>query len=339
MKFTLSLCTKNKAGLISQYGSLQNTLKPFFPSTFTSTSTLDPVPSDERTLEISSAIAFVGVLSACFLSKGLLPVLWDRDGEYTFYTTIVPDLISTTLIVGLAVDNFYDAITTFLGVVVKKDLNFLPKRDKLPFGLGAGVYTRSIVAGLTRLLVVDTERTCQSEAAAFFAAYTLGLPCFAFQPNALEAAILMLESAKKKNQQSSTSASIEGVTQLQTSYLQSPLDTLLSDAGLLKLLVWLFAPVAMERMNHPQLVVSDPREAAGLVTRLQQKAASVGVDTDTLDALGLCNATETQQLLQWSYGQASDLIRTHRSRVDEVAQRLAGGAATVGECVAAVEGW
>jgi hypothetical protein len=33
---------------------------------------------------------------------------------------------------------------------------------------------------------VDTERECECEAAAFFAAYSLGLPCFAFRPNALE---------------------------------------------------------------------------------------------------------------------------------------------------------
>jgi hypothetical protein len=41
--------------------------------------------------------------------------------------------------------------------------------------------------------------------------------------------------------------------------IQGNLDNLVSDVGLLKVLIWLMAPVAMEISKHPQLISSDPR--------------------------------------------------------------------------------
>lgn len=62
----------------------------------------------------------------------------------------------------------------------------LPDKKDMPLQLGTGQVTGTIIRGLMRLLTVDTERECECEAAALVAAYTLGLPCFAFRPNALE---------------------------------------------------------------------------------------------------------------------------------------------------------
>ncbi len=50
-----------------------------------------------------------------------------------------------------------------------------------------------------------------------------------FRPNALKAAVLVAESSQKENE----------------------LDPLASNTGIMKMLVWLMAPVAMESLKHP----------------------------------------------------------------------------------------
>lgn len=179
------------------------------------------------------------------------------------------------------------------------------------------------------------ERECQTEAAAFFAAYNLGLPCFGFQPNALEAAVMVFESEKNKSQDS-TSGKKEELTFSKFKF--SALDPLLSDAGVLKILIWLLAPVAMEKMKHAQLISSDPREASGFLKRLKEKAPALGYESQ-LDALQINSDTETNDLLQWAYSEASTLIRGNQKVCDDLAKRLAGGASTVGDCIAVLEGW
>mmetsp|Transcript_14971 Transcript_14971/g.20021 ORF Transcript_14971/g.20021 Transcript_14971/m.20021 type:complete len:138 (-) Transcript_14971:258-671(-) len=119
------------------------------------------------------------------------------------------------------------------------------------------------------------------------------------------------------------------------------LNPLLSSEGILKVLIWLMAPVAMECSKHPQLISSDPREGVGLLRRLSEKAESMGavevIDTllrgedDSIDEAG--------DLLQWAYAEADLLLRNNRKVVEELTERLAGGAATVGDCVAVLEDW
>jgi hypothetical protein len=192
------------------------------------------------------------------------------------------------------------------------------------------------------------ERQCESEAAAFYVAYALGLPCFAFQPNALEAAIMMFESMKEH----SAGDGVGAMTPIQKLYSATSIDPLLSDAGLLKILIWLMAPVAMEQQKHPQLIASDPKEASGLLQRIQQKASVMGVDPaviDNLVGLSMSNAKDNdnnadnveqqQVLLKWAYAEANTLLRQNSKAVQDVSERLAGGTATVGDCVAAIEGW
>ena len=292
---------------------------------------LQPVPMDDRAKEITSALAVAGLLSLCLVvrSFGSLFGLDDLQGPADL-------VIGSALAVGF-VDNFYDAIKGIASLVantqkdkipeVVKNANVgLPDKEGMPLGLGQGKITGTVVRGLTRLLSVDTERECQCEAAAFFVAYALGLPCFAFRPNALEGAVLIFESAGTDD------------------YSKAVLDSLLSDVGILKVLIWIMAPVAMESSRHAQLIASDPREGAGLLKRLREKAGTVCAEAaDSIDdMLGVdmdAAGEETDALLRWAYAEADTLIRDNKNVVDELTERLAGGAATVGDCVAVLEDW
>lgn len=314
MSNILSLSLKN--GGMTQYGALQNTITPM-PSMPTSKvltpdgssktrqerlEGLPDVPVDDRASEVSSALAFSTVVGFCVASN----VLGFQDIQP--YTNL---LLAVFTVVGV-VDNFYGLIQ---GALKFKDVK-VPDAKEIPLGLGTGIVTGNVVRGLTRLLNVDTERECQCEAAAFFAAYSLGLPCYAFRPNALEAAVLVGESIKTDKQAS--------------------LDPLMSDVGIMKMLIWLMAPVAMESGKHAQLIVSDPRESVGFLRRLQERS-------ELFDSSGslwwMENDGETSDLLKWAYAEADNLLRTNKETVKELTERLAGGAATVGDVVAVMENW
>jgi hypothetical protein len=114
------------------------------------------------------------------------------------------------------------------------------------------------------------------------------------------------------------------------------LSPLLSNVGILKLLIWLMAPVAMESGLYAQLIVSDPREAAGLLQRLEDRS---DILNDKGDLWFAENAIEKRDLLKWAYAEADLLLRRNKETVTELSERLAGGAATVGDCVAVVENW
>jgi len=125
-------------------------------------------------------------------------------------------------------------------------------------------------------------------------------------------------------------------TDQEETQLSANLDPLLSDVGIMKMLIWLMAPVAMESSKHAQLIVSDPREAAGFLTRLQQRAELFG-DEDVLWWMN--DEQEREDLLKWAYAEADNLLRSNKETVTELTERLAGGAATVGDCVAVMEDW
>lgn len=122
------------------------------------------------------------------------------------------------------------------------------------------------------------------------------------------------------------------------------LDPLLSNVGIMKMLIWLMAPVAMESMKHTQLIASDPREARGMLQRLEAKANDLSFlrsssGSDTPPVWWLQDEQEQEDLLKWAYAEADLLLRSQKQVVTDVAQRLAGGAATVGDCVAVLENW
>lgn len=317
MSTMMSLCLAN--GGVSQYGILQSSVMELPPTPTSKVRGTDgtmksrqdrlddltDLPVDDRGPEVTSALAFSAFAFMCTLAN-----VFGID-DISPYTNTLLFLLTT---VGV-VDNFYDVIN-FATDVSDADVA-LPKKETLPFGLGTGQVTGTVFRGLVRLSTVDTERDCECEAAAFYAAYVLGLPCYAFRPNALESAVMVIESSKKDDAQL--------------------LDPLLSSVGMMKMLVWLLAPVAMESSKHAQLVMSDPMESRGLLERLEDKASSL-LNGDG-DLFWTESDQEKEDLLKWAYAEADYLLRENRVCVAEISQRLAGGAATVGDCVAVIEDW
>jgi len=312
MASIMSLAKRN--GGLQQYGNLQMEITSMPPNPLSrvrcpdgSTKTrydrlqsLPTIPTDDRASEVSNALIVAGIVGFCWTVNVL------GLDDISPFTNFVWLLI---LFVGVT-DNFYEFAKFAVKAFGKNTISELP--EELPLGLGSGQITGTVVRGFSRLLKVDTERECECEAAAFFAAYTLGLPVFSFRPNSLEAAVLVAESTQRDNQ----------------------LDSLLSDRGLMKVLVWLMAPVAMESMKYPELIQSDPREAIGFLTRLENSDL---IRKEDLWFYG--NIQERSDLLKWAYTEADLLLRRNQATVTEIAQRLTGGAATVADCVAAVEDW
>jgi hypothetical protein len=309
----MSLATKNRS--ISQYGILQREFAPLpvrrdsrvkCPDGRTRTraerlDSLPDIPTDDRGKEVTSALAVSTVLGFCWVA-GILGL-----DDITPLTNTFGFLI---VFVGV-VDNFFDLIKFGVKTLGSEKIGNIP--DNLPLGLGSGQITGTVVKGINRLIQVDTERECECEASAFFAAYTLGLPCFSFRPNALEAAVMAAESSRSDNE----------------------IDPLLTSNGIMKILVWLMAPVAMESDKHPQLIQSDPREAEGFLNRLER--------SDLIDKNELWwlqeGPEEKQDMLKWAYTEADLLLRRQSAAVKEITERLASGAATVGDCVASIENY
>ena len=337
MSRVISLIIQN--GAIRNYGSLQGSITPFPRSSSTNNpfafggggggeqqqqqklESLPPVPDDERATEVSQAVIFSGVLATCVM----INILGIED------LTVVTNLILSVAITTLVVDNFFDVIVMGGSAVAKmnedklpdgaKNIN-APRKEEMPLGIGTGSITGSVVRGLSRLLSDNTERDCQCEAAAVFAAYSLGLSCFAFQPNALEGAALVLESMGENVNNQNDAFNFRG-----------SMDSLASDVGLLKVLIWLMAPVAMELQKYPQLMASEPREAAGFLERLSRKQVALLQDILPVDD------EQRDVYLRWALNEADLLLRNNAKSVDALSEALAGGAATVGDCVATLEGW
>jgi hypothetical protein len=116
--------------------------------------------------------------------------------------------------------------------------------------------------------------------------------------------------------------------------------SLLSASGIMRVLVWLMAPVAMESTKHAQLIVSDPREAEGFLLRLEDYAKNTNAAAVTPEDLWWTDdAQERADLLKWAFTEADLLLRDNKAVVNEISNRLTGGAATIGDCVATIERW
>jgi len=342
MAKVLSLAISN--GSILRYGTLQGDINPIpqpsatvFPfgnrnnNGIERLQSLPPIPEDDRAAEVSQAVLFSGVVAAC-MAVNLFGGLFGME-DFTPFTNLILGVTITTVVV----DNFFDAIVMGGSAVAKMNEDKLPagaknmsapQKEDMPLGIGTGSMTGSVVRGLSRLLNVNTERDCQCEAAAVFAAYSLGLPCFAFQPNALEGASLVIDSMRSEPRSDDDAKDIQG-----------SLDNLASKSGLLKMLIWLLAPVAMELSKYPQLMSSDPREALGFVNRLSDQARNNAQYSNALlDALPE-NEEQTNDYLRWALAEADLLLRNNKNIVDALSKALAGGAATVGDCVAILEEW
>lgn len=109
------------------------------------------VPDDDRAQEIGYAASFLVLVGSDFS--------WEGVGQVMHYDTTVPTVIGAVTAAAVAIDVW--------------------KR--------AGSTSKMVLNGMNRLFLKDVERESRAEAGAFLTAYVTGLPCFAFQPSAVEA--------------------------------------------------------------------------------------------------------------------------------------------------------
>ncbi|KAL3822927.1 hypothetical protein ACHAXA_011642 [Cyclostephanos tholiformis] len=368
MADVLSLARRN--GAITRYGSLQGDVDPVprspsSPSSYLAyggggdrernarrLASLPPVPIDDRASEVSQAVIFGSTIVTCVTINVLGGPLHLED--ITPLTNLVIGIAMSVLVV----DNFFDAIASSMSLLVRINEDKLPdalrsggianpptiKKEDMPLGIGTGVVTGSVMRGFGRLLMDDTERDCMCEAASVYVAYVLGLPCFAFRPNAREGADMVLRSMMTDDNDDRENGGGGGYDGSRRRGGVGggggrKMDSLASDAGLLKVLIWLMAPVAMELSKYPQLTSSEPREAYGFLERLAAAERSTTSSTSPLaDALP-ADDRERDAYLRWALAEADTLLRRNAKAVDALSVALAGGAATVGDCVAILEGW
>jgi hypothetical protein len=177
----------------------------------------------------------------------------------------------------------------------------------LPF-TAQGASSKLILSGLNRLFLRDPEREARVQSATFLIAYLLGLPCFCFSPNVMEAVRL-------------------------SSDVPDMADSLASTSGLNRLLVYLLAPVAAEESRHAQLIVSDPRQARALVRLFLEKNGGGGEGEESV--LG---GRSEEEMLAWAFAEAKRMLTANTGAWEKLRKRMESGGATVGDCVALLEG-
>ena len=169
--------------------------------------------------------------------------------------------------------------------------------SSIPPIIGGGEAIKLVVAGLNRLFLKDPEREARVQAATFLVAYLLGLPCFCFSPNVLEA-VRMSEVDELK-------------------------ELLTSTNGLNRLLIYLLAPVVVEESNHLQLIISDPRQARALVQIFRERNPELEIDGEAM--------------LLWAFEEARRLLTANTGMLEKLRKRMESGGATVGDCVCVLE--
>lgn len=137
---------------------------------------------------------------------------------------------------------------------------------------GGSKFVTLVSSGLRRLTLDDPERELECEAASFLVAYLTGLPCFCYSPNVIQAA-----------------------------KLPELRETMRSNEGAHRLLVWLAASAAAESSRHEQLVVSDPRQPLALLKLLR----SASEDDDRVMSE---DAELDEERVRWAFGQARVLV-------------------------------
>ncbi|CAM9803481.1 unnamed protein product [Scytosiphon promiscuus] len=225
---------------------------------------LAPVPDDDRTEEISYAASFMVLVGSDFS--------WEGVGQVMHYDTTIPTVIGTITAAAVAIDVW--------------------KRS--------GCTSKMVLNGMNRLFLKDVERESRAEAGAFLTAYMTGLPCFAFQPSAVEALRMAADPALK--------------------------ESLLNGNGIHRILVWLLAGVAGEGLVHRQMIASDPRQAYAFLQMVRNR--EIGCELDPED---------DPDRVQWAFNEAKALLKDNESAFDALRQRLESGGATVGDCVAIIE--
>jgi hypothetical protein len=311
---------------------------------------LEAVPNDEREKEVLLA----SVVGALILSWGGLEVasLFNHDADTASFWLVM----TSALAVGL-------------------DVYFR-----------AGKELRMAAAGLDRLTLRDSEREQHCESAALVAGYTLGLPCFCFRPDTLEALRMFrdspraLDAYKQPRARYAKSAAVSTLSST-GSMLESAMRSFKSQTGgsskqpslatliippiistvdpetdvfaLGRVLVWLMAPVAAEKLKYGSSVLSDPRRSRRFLTSLdalrqeaRRKLDNKGIAMNEVDRkftvqlseLPLPETAADQDcLLRWAYFEAASLVRQYADLLEELSDYLESGSSSAGECALLIE--
>lgn len=303
---------------------------------------LEPAPKDEREKEV----LYAALLGALVTSWGVFEVasFVNHDAERVSFLLV-----------------FIGAASIGLDVYLRQ-----------------GQELRMAAAGLERLTLRDSERESHCEAAAFLAGYLMGLPCFCFQPDAMQALRMFSGSSAAlsafkqplarsvsqpksaaaanlfdaaKNAFGSASKPVTEVTLYSIPELPvatGPDDDVLA---LGRVLVWLMAPVAAEKLKYGKSQLSDPRRCGkffGAVQGLRDEAREK-LATNTLSVTEKETAEQLQSLplpasekdrdalLRWAYFEAAGLVRQYGDLLEELRAYLQTGTSSVGECVLLIE--
>eukprot|EP00903_Cladosiphon_okamuranus_P016116 g14873.t1 len=219
---------------------------------------LAPVPDDDRAEEIGYAASFMLLVGSDFS--------WEGVGQVMHYDTTIPTVIGAITAAAVAIDVW--------------------KR--------AGCTSKMVLNGMNRLFLKDVERESRAEAGAFLAAYMTGLPCFAFQPSAVEALRMAADPDMA--------------------------EVFLSGNGVHRILVWLLAGVAGEGLVHRQMIASDPRQAYAFLQMARNRG--IGFELDPQD---------DPERVQWAFNEARALLKDNESAFEALRKRLESGGATVGD--------
>ena len=240
---------------------------------------LPPVPHDERTSELGAGVVALTVLGGALMVEALGPLVH--------------------------VDT-WPATVVLVGGAVAAGLDFSQRQ---------GEEVKLVLAGLNRMFMKDPEREARVQAATFLSAYLLGLPCFCFSPNVIEAVKM-------------------------TTDVEEFAEVLSSPVGINRVLVYLLAPVVVEEANHLQLIVSDPRQARALVQVCRERRRGREGGREGVGKMaeeGEADEKEEERLLRWAYQEARRLMAMNSGLLEKLRQRMESGGATVGDCVALLE--
>ena len=220
---------------------------------------------------------------------------------------------------------------------------------------------KSAISGFDRLVLRDTDREMHCDGAAFLVGYLLGLPCFPFKTDTVEALKLLrdhpeaLEVYKQPVATTTTTNRMKGVVVSNKKITDivkdgnpifdlPPLPNSSSNNDILSLgrvLIWLMAPVAAENLKYGKLVVADARKAKNLVNVMYN--IQKGVDKSNAKDIDkyIIRVPELEEdrdvLLQWAYYEAEALVKQYGDILEAVCDYLSTGTSSVGECVMLLE--
>ena len=212
---------------------------------------------------------------------------------------------------------------TLIGVLI-----VLSAAVDISFRKGFGLKDAS--AGLQRLVLQDDEREEFIEASGLMMGYLLGLPCFAFQPDVMEAINMLRESKPAmdayKAQRGKKTWSPSQATTLNNYEDDDDTEDIMNALG--RVLVWMSAPVAAETMKYGSTLIADPRKPRVFLDLFLSKENKLAV---------IVGQEGKEELLKWSYGESVAFLERYGDVLEDVRAYLQTKSSSAGECAMLLE--